>query len=62
MRNKLKPIGMLIWNEEDGEGVIQIVEEFNDEHLITQLDALKDWIGYLTTTYNETLQDFETKH
>lgn len=62
MRNKLKPAGMLIWNDEDGEGVMHLAEEFSDEPVITQLDAMKDWINALTETYNKTLQDYETRH
>jgi len=62
MRNKLKPAGMLIWNDEDGEGVMHLAEEFSDEPVITQLDAMKDWINALTEIYNNTLQDYETRH
>ena len=62
MENKLEQLGVLVWDEEYGEGFIRIAESFEDEHVITQLDVLKDWIGILTTVYNETLQDFETKH
>ncbi len=62
MGNKIEQLGELVWDEEYGEGFIKITESFEEEHVITQLDALKDWIGILTTVYNETLQDFETKH
>ena len=62
MRNKLKPIGMLIWDDEGGEGALHMVEEFSDEPVITQLDAIKDWIELLTKIYDETLQDYETRH
>jgi hypothetical protein len=62
MRNKLKPIGMLIWDDEDGQGVLHMAEEFGDEHVITRLDAMKDWIELLTKIYDETLQDYETRH
>lgn len=62
MRNKLKPIGMLIWDDEDGQGVLHMTEEFGDEPVITQLDAIKDWTELLTKIYNETLQEYETRH
>ena len=62
MRNNLKPIGMLIWDDEDGRGALHIADEFSDEPAITQLDAMKDWIELLTKIYEETLQDYETRH
>lgn len=52
----------LVWEEEYGEGSVELVEEFTDENTITQLDALQDWIDALTNLYNETLETFETKH
>lgn len=54
----------LVWEEEygEGEGSVELVEEFTDENTITQLDALQDWIDALTNLYNETLETFETKH
>ena len=52
----------LVWEEEYGEGSVELVEEFTDENTITQLDALQDWIDALTNLYSETLENFETKH
>lgn len=62
MRKKLDQVGVLIWSEENGEGSVEIIEDFSDESLLAQLDVLKDWITSLTATYNELLQDFERKH
>jgi hypothetical protein len=59
MKKKLDEVGVLIWSEENGEGSVEIIEDFSDESLLIQLDTLKDWISSLTATYNELLQDFE---
>jgi hypothetical protein len=62
MRKKLDQVGVLIWSAENGEGSVEIIEDFSDESLLAQLDVLKDWITSLTATYNERLQDFEKEH
>tara|TARA_R100001086_G_scaffold16786_3_gene8233 strand:- start:11341 stop:11535 length:195 start_codon:yes stop_codon:yes gene_type:complete len=62
MRKKLDQVGVLIWSEENGEGSVEIIEDFSNESLLAQLDVLKDWITSLTATYNELLQDFEKAH
>tara|TARA_R100000664_G_C2653822_1_gene73199 strand:+ start:187 stop:381 length:195 start_codon:yes stop_codon:yes gene_type:complete len=62
MRKKLDQVGVLIWSAENGEGSVEIIEDFSDESLLAQLDVLKDWITSLTATYNELLQDFEKEH
>lgn len=62
MRKKLDQVGVLIWSEENGEGSVEIIEDFSNESLLAQLDVLKDWITSLTATYNELLQDFEKEH
>jgi hypothetical protein len=54
--------GVLVWDEEYGEGDVELLERFMEEPAITQLDAMKDWIDALTRIYNETLKDYETKH
>ena len=62
MRKKLDQVGVLIWSAENGEGSVEIIEDFSNESLLAQLDVLKDWITSLTATYNELLQDFEKEH
>ncbi len=52
----------LVWEEEYGEGSVELIAEFTEETTITQLDALQDWIDALTNLYSETLETFETKH
>ena len=59
---KITHVGALVWDEEYGEGSIRLPESLEDEPVITQLDAMKDWINALTKIYNETLQDFETRN
>lgn len=51
--------GSLIFNEEYGEGIVEISEIFFEQGLIFQLDVLKDWIGCLTLDYNRILAEFE---
>lgn len=55
-------VGILEWDEEYGEGDVQLLEKFMEEPVITQLDALKDWIETLTKVYDKTLLDYETRH
>jgi hypothetical protein len=52
----------LVWEEEYGEGSVELVGRFTEETTISQLDALQDWIDALTNLYSETLENFETKH
>ena len=61
MKKKLDEVGVLIWSEENGEGSVEIIEDFSDESFLIQLDTLQDWISSLTVTYNELLQDFEVE-
>lgn len=55
-------IGNLIYDEEYGEGHVEISDALFDENPIMQLDILQDWIECLTSCYNEKLADYEKKH
>ena len=44
MRKKLDQVGVLIWSEENGEGSVEIIEDFSNESLLAQLDVLKTGI------------------
>lgn len=55
-------IGNLIYDEEYGEGHVEISDDLFDENPIMQLDILKDWIDSLTSCYNEIIADYEKKH
>lgn len=53
--------GSLVYDEECGEGLVEIPEALYDEGIIMQLDVLKDWIEALTSEYNTILADFERR-
>jgi len=54
--------GSLVYDEESGEGLVEISEVLYDEGIIMQLDVLKDWIEALTSKYNYILAEFERRH
>lgn len=48
----------LTFNEDTGEGSIKLRPAFTDNNVLLQIDCLKDWIGELTTIYNNGLNEF----
>ena len=48
----------LIFNEDTGEGSIKLRPAFTDNNVLLQIDCLQDWIGELTTIYNNGLDEF----
>ena len=55
-------VGGLVFDEDEGEGYVEISDALFDENPIMQLDILQDWIECLTSCYNEILADYEKKH
>ena len=48
----------LTFNEDTGEGSIKLRPAFTDNNVLLQIDCLQDWIGELTTIYNNGLDEF----
>ena len=48
----------LIFNEDTGEGSIKLQPVFTNNNVLLQIDCLQDWIGELTTIYNNGLKEF----
>jgi hypothetical protein len=45
----------LDWDDDIGEGVIDIDLEFKEQHWVLKLDALSDWIATLKAEYDNVL-------
>jgi hypothetical protein len=51
----------LNWNENKGEGVVKYTKQFDEAHIILQLDMLQDCIFDLTEKYNSLLAKPESE-
>ena len=51
----IKPI--LKWSYNSGEGSVKFPQGFDDLHIVTQLDALQDWLVDLGDKYNSLLSE-----
>lgn len=50
--------GSLKWSDAEAEGSVTFTKEFEAEHEVFKLDALKDWIFDLQTEYERILASF----
>lgn len=46
---------ILDWDDDKGEGIVDIDNEFKEEHWVLKLDALSDWIFTLQAEYDKIL-------
>ena len=48
---------ILDWDDDKGEGIVVIDNEFQEEHFVLKLDALSDWIFVLQAEYDKILSN-----
>lgn len=60
MEKEVWEYGVLYYDPNAGEGEVDLLQDFHDEHFVIQLDILQDWRDHLDNLYDKILEESRT--